>query len=945
MDELIAGAREQEIDAICVQEHRLRVEGEDAYDTKRQDGYLFVYSSCTAKGVGGVGILTSSKLAEHLIEVNCVSERIIMASFRLKEEHSKLHLISCHAPIDAADTEDKDAFFDSLSAAVMEIPKHDVVVIPGDFNAQVGSDIPSSALGRFCYHKRTNDNGKRLIEFMEEAGMKDCMTWFQHSRSRMWTWEHPNYKLSDTRRQLDHILINRKWMNSVKNCRAYNTVDCGSDHRIVTMHYRLSLKAPRKVEATKRYDWASLLQHVEEFNRTFAAKMGENTTERTCEQYETFVKAIDDTADEVLGPAPKRRKQESWISNRTLKLREERDKAKTQRNQSTAKRKEWERLAKQTEEAYEEDRIEWLSRRAEELEKANREHRDKEAWEQIRNLSGRKAKISNCTASQSEWAEYFKQLLNRPPPEQTYLPEPAASDLPISVKPVEVEEVAEAIKTLKRGKSTGVDGVTAELLKDGGEVFTGMLHKFVAAVFEGEDPPRAWRQVTIVPIPKKSETTKMKNHRGIALMSIAAKVYNRVLLNRMRGPVDHLLTNAAYRRGRSTRDLVHILRRLIEGADMQNLDLVITFIDFSKAFDSIDRRYMCAVLRAIGVPEKMVAAIRALYVDTTARVRMRSGGMSDEFEFLTGVLQGDVLAPYLFIIVVDYIFQQTRDSDLGFVTKPRVSSRYPKEVLHDLGYADDATLLDSSAEKATKHLKKVEDKSAPSGLRFNVDKLEYMVSKSCADEPVRCGDWELKKVESANYLGARLPFAKEELRVRRQKACKTFRQLFNVWNSPAPFPLKYSIFMASVVSVLLFGLETLTLTDGMLRQLDAYQRRCMRCMLGITWKDRVNTEALEEKANLLLGTKYVPLSRIAVQRQMRWVGHAARVGEGEPLQKYVFYDPRHGSKSRGGQRTKFHQTIMRRLPNDAPASSVDDLRRLASSRSQWRTVVDQCQTY
>ena len=76
---------------------------------------------------------------------------------------------------------------------------------------------------------------------------------------------------------------------------------------------------------------------------------------------------------------------------------------------------------------------------------------------------------------------------------------------------------------------------------------------------------------------------------------------------------------------------------------------------------------MCAVLRAIGVPEKMVEAIRTLYVGTTAKVRTRSGGMSKEFEFLTGVLQGDVLlAPYLFIIITDFVMDQTRDDELWF---------------------------------------------------------------------------------------------------------------------------------------------------------------------------------------------------------------------------------------------------------------------------------------
>ncbi len=943
LDELVAGVREQGIDAAGLQELRLRVEGKDDYATMSLDGgYRLVYSSCSEAGVGGVGILIAPKLSDQMTEVKCVSERIIMASFKLKSEHSRLHLISAHAPIEAADDEEKDAYYDDLSTLVMGIPVHDVTVILVDANAQVGRDISSPALGRFCYHEKTNDNGKRLIEFMEEAGMKDCMSWFQHSRERMWTWEHPNAQLSDARKQLDHILINGKWMNSVKNCRAYDTVDCGSDHRIVSMSYKLSLRAPRKTTPTKRYDWASLAQHAEEFDKTITAKLAGIPTE--CVQYETFVEAINDTADEVLGPAPKRT-QDPWVSERTLLLRETRDKAKVQRCQSEAKREEWKRLARETDEAYEEDRVAWLERRAKELEQAANEHRHRDLWEQIRTLGGAKTKLSNCTASQEEWAEYFKELLNRPPPEQSTLPEPATSDLPINVGPIEEWEIAEAVKSLKRGKSAGVDGVTAELLKDGGQTVTRTLHKFAAEVFEGVAPPDAWRNVILVFIPKKGDTTKMKNHRGIALMSIAAKVYNRVLLNRLRPHIEPLLTNAAYRKGRSARDLVHILRRLIEGADIRNLDLVITFIDFSKAFDSIDRRYMCAVLRAIGVPEKMVEAIRTLYVDTTARVRMRTGGMSDEFKFLTGVLQGDVLAPYLFIIVVDFILRQTRDSELGFVTKPRVSSRYPKEVLHDLGYADDATLLDSCAENATKHLKKVEDASAPSGLRFNVDKLQCMMSKSCADEPVLCGDSILDKVPKAKYLGAMLPYASDELWERFRKARLIFRKLFNVWKCPAPFRLKYSIFIMAVVSVLLCGIETLTLTDSMLKKFDSFQRRSMRFILGISWEDRVTTEDLEHKVKGLLGSRYVPLSTIAVQRQLRWVGHAARSNEDEPLRRYVFYDPQHGARSRGGQRKQFHQEIMRRLPNDVPASSADDLRRLASSRPQWRTIVENCRTY
>jgi len=83
--------------------------------------------------------------------------------------------------------------------------------------------------------------------------------------------------------------------------------------------------------------------------------------------------------------------------------------------------------------------------------------------------------------------------------------------------------------------------------------------------------------------------------------------------------------------------------------------------------------------------------------------------------------------------------------------------------------------MDSSAEKATKHLKKVEDASAPSGLRYNVGKLKYLTSKSCAEEPVLCGDSVLKRVETAEYLGAMLLFTKDEIRGRKKNTCKTLK--------------------------------------------------------------------------------------------------------------------------------------------------------------------------
>lgn len=104
-------------------------------------------------------------------------------------------------------------------------------------------------------------------------------------------------------------------------------------------------------------------------------------------------------------------------------------------------------------------------------------------------------------------------------------------------------------------------------------------------------------------------------------------------------------------------------------------------------------------------------------------------GCSEEFNITTGVLQGDTLAPFLFIIVLDYALRKAiagREEGLGFTLKPRRSSRHPAVMLTDLDYADDIALISRQVEQAQELLSRVEEKCAKVGLGLNAKKTEVI---------------------------------------------------------------------------------------------------------------------------------------------------------------------------------------------------------------------------
>ena len=127
-----------------------------------------------------------------------------------------------------------------------------------------------------------------------------------------------------------------------------------------------------------------------------------------------------------------------------------------------------------------------------------------------------------------------------------------------------------------------------------------------------------------------------------------------------------------FRRNRSKTSQILTISRILEGVRAKNLEATILFVDFTKAFDSIHRGKMVQILLAYGLPKETVEAIMMLYRNTKVKVRFPDGD-TDNFDIVAGVLQGDTLAPYIFIICLDDVLRTSIDKmkENGFKLKKK----------------------------------------------------------------------------------------------------------------------------------------------------------------------------------------------------------------------------------------------------------------------------------
>ena len=870
----------------------------------------------------------------------------------------KTHIITCHSPTNVSTDDEINQFYNTLSDFINTIPTHDLIVIAGDLNAHLGKDL----CGSNAYYDVTNRNGKLLKEFSSEHSLTIGFPKFEKRKTKKVTWIAPNGQ----EHQNDHILIKSKWQNSLKNVESYIKPHINSDHRIVTANIKMSFRSNKSKFKSTKYNWAPLQSDPTvkaaftlSLHNRFSVLANDINTEdelKHHKSYSAMVSSIQHAAAKHLQQRPKTSIGNLLCNNPDyMQAQSNRDKA-TKSYSLRKTRAAHKALSDCTTELLRVERDimdNHVNNAIDSIQRclsSTKSDSAGKAWKLINKVTGRNQKSSNILKGfestqerENAWVKHYSNLLYNPEDVINTSDINVPNPLPICTDQFSCEEYDEALKQLK--DTTGLDGIPTSLFKsvDLCDVLLPILNQ----IYNTGIAPPEMLITGILPIPKGNTKFSPDNSRGISMLPVITKLLNRLILNRIRPYVDPLLSNNqnGFRPNRGTREHILATRRIIEEVITYHLPLVITFIDFSKAFDSLLRSKLPEVLASYGIPKKLIKAIMSLYTNTRATV-LTPEGLTKEFLTNLGILQGDVLAPFIFIIVLDFILKMAiADGSLGMTLHP-CTANIPTEIkITDCAFADDIAAFSNSIRDNTRLCQNIADIASQYGLLINMKKTKFMTFNlkdytNTTVIPAKKGErkphfmsgnqmclngTDIEEVADFKYLGAYIRTTAQDMHVRKGMAWQALNSMTKCWKSNLSRRTKVRLFKATVESVLLYGCETWTMSKALNCVIDGFYTRLLRKVFGISWKSHTT--------NLELYGDMPKISSIIRERRLRFAGHIHRHDD-QLAHDLLFWSPLHGKRHRGRPNLSYKDVLY-----TDTGMTLDELKLVMMDRKKWKETV------
>ncbi|XP_071508585.1 uncharacterized protein [Diadema antillarum] len=661
------------VDIAALSETRLAERGQL---TEIGGGYTFFWSGRSSKErrEAGVGFAVKSIHVQKLASIPLgLNDRLMSMHLPLGKKRSAT-VISAYAPTMTNPDEVKDKFYEELDSLIAS-SKSEKLIILGDFNARVGADYHAwhNVVGKHGIGN-CNSNGHLLLRFCSSHNLVITNTMFRLPTRNKTSWMHPRSKHWHL---IDYVIVRARDRQDVRVTKA--------------------MCDPKKLQ-----------EHMH--NHLADLQLNQSSIE---DQWATFRDAVHSVALECLGPAT--RHHQDWFDENDAEIQELLD---TKHNllrlhqndpSSMAKKAAFTKARSKVQAKLRHMKDSWLSAKADEIQSFTDRNDMKNFYDALKAVYGPKPSGSSPILSADgstlltekklileRWAEHFNSVLNQP----AQINNEAINRLP---------QVPTSLIPFK-------------------------LTKLYQSMWSKEQLPQEFRDATVVHIYKrKGNRQACDNHRGISLLSIAGKILARVLLNRL---LEHLEqghlpeSQCGFRAGRGTSDRIFAARQLQEKCIEQHRDLYTTFVDLTKAFDTLS--------------------------------------------LTNGVKQGCVLAPTLFSMtfsaMLSDVFKDCEpdginiryrsDGKLFNLRRLKVITKVKETVIRDFSFADDCALNANGEDEMQLQMDRFSSDCDNFGLTISTKKTEVMFQPAPGSqyhEPqIQVNGQTLQAAKTFTYLGSTL---------------------------------------------------------------------------------------------------------------------------------------------------------------------------------------------
>ena len=663
-EEVVDIMRSRRLAIVGLSETRMKDSGERIL----HENYKLIYSG-KEDGRHGVGVVLAPELAPYVEKVDCISERII--SLSIKTKTVAFSLIQVYAPQRGRPSQEKDQFYRDLQDATDTARYKEKLIVCGDFNGHIGSerDHVETVVGAFGLGDR-NEEGGRVIDYGQLNRLAIMNTFYKHRESHKWTYYGWNSEAQQyvSKSMIDLFLTSDKKM--FRNVRAVPSLSMDSTHRMVVATLTWKTEKLPKKKGKRRFNLEKLRDP--ETANTMRQVINNKILEAGNRGWKTYKDVVSSAAADAIGfkkTYQGRKKTTPWWT----------EAVKSAVGEKMRLFRKWMKRRRP------EDRLEYEVARNR-AEKVKQEEKDR-VWEKIgedlrNDHSGTKKLLYSMTKNYrstakeqtgaikdqngqllvqpdditNRWKEYFDGLLNVRGSQESDANVDLASSPDEVSEDITEAEISAAIARMKRGRATGDDELPVEIVKEAGDEAQKLLLNIMQDAYRHETVPPDWQRGVINPIFKKGDKALCGNYRGITLLSHCGKLFSSIIENRVRTLVEGSLGEWQYgfRPGRSTSDLVFVMKMIMEKSWEWGRDKFALFIDMEKAFDCVPRNLLWKIMAEppYYIPKKLVRVIKSMYTGSMSKVR-KGDFETDWFNIETEVRQGDGLSPLLFVIFMD----------------------------------------------------------------------------------------------------------------------------------------------------------------------------------------------------------------------------------------------------------------------------------------------------